>query len=90
MRDSNPGKEVAIWMRATYAYLTFIHKNPTANKSAVFGAVFKLMNGRDDGIQPRFVAKQLKRLMENPPRVLADVKNFTEDGRLKTGEKYLQ
>ena len=90
MRDSTPATEVAAWVRATYAFLAFVHKNPTADKSALFSAVVNLMNGRDDLARPKYVEKRLKRLMEDLPRVLKDMKNFTEDGHLKAEEKYLR
>jgi len=89
MRDTNPGSEVAIWVMATYAFLEFTH-DERWEKAGVFKAVRKVLIGRDDLVRPKRVARRLKKLMSKPPQFLKDVENFTADGHLKTGERYLR
>ncbi len=90
LQDANPAKEVAIWSKATYAFLEFAHRNPRADKKALFAALVSAINGRADKIKPKAVARQLEKLFRNSPRALANMKNFTPDGHFTGGEKHLR
>jgi hypothetical protein len=90
MRDTNPGSEVAAWLRAAYAMLEFAHRHPNANRLALFVAVANLMNGNDLGIEPKSVATDLKELMAAPPQEMADLPNFTENGEFIPGPPHLR
>jgi hypothetical protein len=91
LQDQHPGSEVAIWTKATYAFLKFTHQERRANKAAIFQAIVGLLNGQEGMVKPKAVEKTLKRLMEEkPPACLIDAADFTEDGRLKSGPEYLR
>ncbi len=90
MRDTQPEREIAIWMRITYAFLEFTYRHPSADKMTVFASLIKVTEGRDNVVRPKNVVRQLKRLMSNPPRVLANIEHFTADGHLNTTVKYLR
>src|SRR5262249_8823849 len=76
LQDKNVVREVAHWVRITYAFLTATHKNPKADKKSIFTAVNLIANGAEHRVQPAQVRKSLKRLLEDPPRFLFDVENF--------------
>lgn len=90
MRDSNPGSEVAVFMRAAYAFVEFANANPKVDPAMIFGAVMNLINGRPDAIEPKSVADKLTALLEGAPQAFADPGNFTEDGRFKPGPSHLR
>lgn len=90
MRDENPGSEVAVWLRITYAFLEFVHRTPHADKAAVFTALRSLSVGVETNIRPKSVVSKLKKLCANPPAAISNIENFTEDGRLKAGDKHLR
>jgi hypothetical protein len=89
-RDTNPGKEVGLWARMAYAFLEFTLKNPGVDKATVYKAIVSISVGDADSVKPSAVRKQLTRLMNDPPRFMADLKNFSADGRLTTDKKHLR
>lgn len=90
LRERNPVREIAWWSQATYAYLEFCHRSPGVNKEAVFGAITAILAGQPANIKPKSVEKKLRKLFTNPPKAMADVHNFTEDGVFKAGPKHLR
>jgi len=89
LRDQNPESEIVVWIGATYAYLEFIHRNPNADRDAVYAAIAYLMVGQDDMVKPKSVAKKLHHLAKNVPPELRQLTNFAEDGQLTTQRKHL-
>jgi hypothetical protein len=90
MRDVHPTEQVVHWVRRTYAYLEFLHRNPTANKNGIFKALTAIDAGHDERIRPKSVATKLKKLLVNLPPIFSDMTNFTQDGHLKTKQKHLR
>ena len=92
MRDANPYKEVALWVRAVYAYLEFLHlhQDRDLDHSVVAQAVMLMLTGRADLIEPRDAADDFRKLMENPPTALSNLENFTDDGRFIEGPAHLE
>ena len=86
LRDGEPEREIALFTRATYAFLEY----PEVNRSKLVGSLIHLLNGRSDLVTPRKVAKELVKLLMTPPAALADLTNFTEDGELEGGPEYLR
>jgi hypothetical protein len=90
LQETSPGTELGYWVRATYAFLEYNHRNPSANKQAVYQAIAMMLLGQDDRVLPRSTATKLRKLAGKPPRILANIENFTLDGRLTTGKKHLR
>ena len=92
MRDANPYKEVALWVRAVYAYLEFmrLHQDRDLDHSVVAKAVMLMLTGRADLIEPTEVAETLRDLMANPPETLTVLENFTGDGKFMEGPAHLE
>jgi hypothetical protein len=89
LQDMHPAREVAHWMKLTYAFLEFCHREPRADPQGIFRYLCE-QGLRDVETRPRSVGPKLKRLYANPPKVLRSLENFTEDGHLKTRENHLR
>lgn len=78
-RDLVPVQEIAIWARATYAYLEYLHERP-----ADPDFVYKVLVGVIINIKPAEtpIAQELENLCMAPPSILLDPDNFTDDGYL--------
>lgn len=90
MRDANPGNEIGLFTRATYAFLEFTHRYPEASGDAVFTAITNILNGKADHVEPKAVRRQLEKLIKKLPRSFTKIENFTNDGQFTAGAEHFR
>ena len=90
MRDTNPGKEINLFTRATYAFLEFTHRHPEVSGDDLFVAIINMVNGKADHVEPKAVRRELQKLLRKLPRSFTKTENFTDDGQFTAGAEYFR
>lgn len=64
LKDDNPAREIAVWMRVTWMYLEFCERYPSRQKSLIRNAVLSSsLNMEPEGLEVEEVA-ELRELMK--------------------------